>query len=110
MKGMHLKSEIAQLELSDLGREDHARRKPSVTLTVRITKRLRPAVSAALLLEDLIRSAERVGFEPTVGQDPQRFSRPPHSAALAPLQFNSCQVFTCHRDVHWHVTLARCVL
>jgi len=25
MKGMHFKSEIAQLELSDLGREDHAK-------------------------------------------------------------------------------------
>ena len=30
MRGMHLKSEIAQRELSDLGREDHASRKPSV--------------------------------------------------------------------------------
>ena len=30
MKSMHLKSEIAQLELSDLGREVHAYRKPSV--------------------------------------------------------------------------------
>jgi hypothetical protein len=30
MRVMHLKSEIAQLELSDLGRENHASRKPSV--------------------------------------------------------------------------------
>jgi hypothetical protein len=30
MKGMHLKSEIAQRELSDLGRGNHASRKPSV--------------------------------------------------------------------------------
>jgi hypothetical protein len=30
MRVMHLKSEIAQRELSDLGREDHASRKPSV--------------------------------------------------------------------------------
>ena len=30
MKGMHFKSEIAQLTLSDPGREDHASRKPSV--------------------------------------------------------------------------------
>jgi hypothetical protein len=30
--------------------------------------------------------AERVGFEPTVAQRPQRFSRPPHSSTLAPLQ------------------------
>jgi hypothetical protein len=29
MKGMHFKSEIAQRELSDLGREDHASRIPS---------------------------------------------------------------------------------
>ena len=30
MKGMHFKSEIAQLSLSDLGRGNHASRKPSV--------------------------------------------------------------------------------
>lgn len=30
MRVMHLKSEIAQLSLSDLGREVHASRKPSV--------------------------------------------------------------------------------
>ncbi len=30
MRVMHLKSEIAQLELSDLGRGNHASRKPSV--------------------------------------------------------------------------------
>ena len=30
MRSMHLKSEIAQLELSDLGRGNHASRKPSV--------------------------------------------------------------------------------
>jgi hypothetical protein len=30
MRSMHLKSEIAQLELSDLGRGVHASRKPSV--------------------------------------------------------------------------------
>ena len=30
MKVMHLKSEIAQRELSDLGRGNHASRKPSV--------------------------------------------------------------------------------
>lgn len=30
MKGMHFKSEIAQRELSDLCREVHASRKPSV--------------------------------------------------------------------------------
>jgi hypothetical protein len=30
MRVMHLKSEIAQLELSDLGRGNHACRKPSV--------------------------------------------------------------------------------
>jgi hypothetical protein len=29
MKGMHFKGEITQLELSDLGRELHARRIPS---------------------------------------------------------------------------------
>ena len=29
MRSMHHKSEIAQLELSDLGREEHAWRKPS---------------------------------------------------------------------------------
>ena len=29
MKGIHFKSEIAQRELSDLGREDHALRIPS---------------------------------------------------------------------------------
>jgi hypothetical protein len=31
--------------------------------------------------------AERVGFEPTVGSPPQRFSRPPRSTAPAPLLF-----------------------
>ena len=31
MMDKRLKSEIAQLELSDLGRENHASRKPSVT-------------------------------------------------------------------------------
>ena len=30
MKGMHFKSEIAQLELSDFRRGNHASRKPSV--------------------------------------------------------------------------------
>ncbi len=30
--------------------------------------------------------AERVGFEPTVGVNPQRFSRPSESATLAPLR------------------------
>ena len=30
MKGMHFKSEIAQHTLSDLGRGNHASRKPSV--------------------------------------------------------------------------------
>ncbi len=30
--------------------------------------------------------AEGVGFEPTVGTNPQRFSRPSHSAALAPFR------------------------
>gem|GEM_PF-2096428 len=30
--------------------------------------------------------AERQGFEPWEGINPQRFSRPPHSAALPPLQ------------------------
>jgi hypothetical protein len=30
--------------------------------------------------------AERAGFEPAVGQAPHRFSRPAHSAALAPLR------------------------
>jgi hypothetical protein len=30
--------------------------------------------------------AEGVGFEPTVSLHPQRFSRPSHSAALAPLR------------------------
>ena len=32
MKGMHFKSEIAQRELSDLGREVHARRIPLALL------------------------------------------------------------------------------
>ena len=31
MRVPHFKSEIAQRELSDLGRENHASRKPSVT-------------------------------------------------------------------------------
>jgi hypothetical protein len=30
--------------------------------------------------------AERQGFEPWVELPPQRFSRPPHSTALAPLR------------------------
>ena len=30
--------------------------------------------------------AEEVGFEPTVSLHPQRFSRPSHSAALAPFR------------------------
>ena len=30
--------------------------------------------------------AEGVGFEPTVTRKPQRFSRPSHSSALAPLR------------------------
>ena len=38
-------------------------------------------------MQGSIRSAERVGFEPTVGRDPQRFSRPPRSSTPAPLQF-----------------------
>ncbi len=34
----------------------------------------------------LNKKAERVGFEPTVARRPQRFSRPSHSTALAPLR------------------------
>ena len=33
-------------------------------------------------------NAEGVGFEPTEGLHPQRFSRPPHSTALPPLRGN----------------------
>jgi hypothetical protein len=48
MKYMHLKREIAQLELSDLGRgaclhANHASRKPQSFESI-ITKRLRPAI------------------------------------------------------------------
>ena len=38
------------------------------------------------LLIDKSRSAEREGFEPSVRLPAQRFSRPPHSAALASLR------------------------
>ncbi len=33
--------------------------------------------------------AERQGFEPWEGINPQRFSRPPHSTTLPPLQIKS---------------------
>ena len=36
--------------------------------------------------KDFVRLAERVGFEPTDRVNDQRFSRPPHSTALAPLR------------------------
>ena len=36
--------------------------------------------------------AEGVGFEPTVGIHPQRFSRPSHSAALAPFRLATLSV------------------
>src|SRR5262245_35731228 len=35
--------------------------------------------------------AERVGFEPTDRLPGQRFSRPPHSTALAPLRYSACR-------------------
>jgi hypothetical protein len=38
-----------------------------------------------LALKKIVIVAERVGFEPTVRLSAQRFSRPPQSAALAPL-------------------------
>jgi hypothetical protein len=37
--------------------------------------------------------AEEVGFEPTVGTNPQRFSRPSHSAALAPFRSGTLSAF-----------------
>ena len=37
--------------------------------------------------------AEGVGFEPTVGTNPQRFSRPSHSAALAPFRRGTLSAF-----------------
>ena len=37
--------------------------------------------------------AEEVGFEPTVGTNPQRFSRPSHSAALAPFRQRTLSAF-----------------
>jgi len=37
-----------------------------------------------------LKVAERVGFEPTVRLPRQRFSRPPDSAALAPLRTLAC--------------------
>ena len=36
--------------------------------------------------------AEEVGFEPTVSLHPQRFSRPSHSAALAPFRLATLSV------------------
>ena len=38
------------------------------------------------LMAHATNEAERAGFEPAVGQAPHRFSRPAHSAALAPLR------------------------
>ena len=35
--------------------------------------------------------AEEVGFEPTMGFHPCRFSRPVHSTALPPLRLNRAQ-------------------
>jgi hypothetical protein len=62
---MHFKiinSEIAQLELSDLGRELHARRIPSA-LDIHS-----PSVAAGEDALKVIRSAERVGAHSTVGK------------------------------------------
>ena len=41
--------------------------------------------------------AEGVGFEPTVGINPQRFSRPSHSAALAPFRLATLSVWVWRR-------------
>ena len=40
----------------------------------------------ALVCHGLFQSTERLRFELRVGRNPQRFSRPPHSTALPPLQ------------------------
>jgi hypothetical protein len=42
--------------------------------------------------------AERVGFEPTVRLPGQRFSRPPDSAALAPLRSKTLFVIRYLRE------------
>jgi hypothetical protein len=60
---MHLKSEIAQLSLSDLGREDHALRIPSAPYI------RSPSVAAGEDALKVIRSAERVGPLPTVSKN-----------------------------------------
>ena len=46
--------------------------------------------------------AEGVGFEPTVGIHPQRFSRPSHSAALAPFRLATLSVGSS-RSFRWRV-------
>ena len=40
----------------------------------------------------LLFTAERVGFEPTVRINAQRFSRPPDSTALAPLRGHTMKI------------------
>ena len=47
---------------------------------------IRSPTVAAGVNQRTLRPAERVGFEPTVAQRPQRFSRPPQSSTLAPLR------------------------
>lgn len=45
-----------------------------------------PNIRKGLIIETLSNMAEGVGFEPTVGVNPRRFSRPLHSTALPPLR------------------------
>ena len=49
-------------------------------------------------------TAERVGFEPTVAQIPQRFSRPPQSSTLAPLR-RSASDYTKEPQVCFVITV-----
>lgn len=51
----------------------------------RPTQKGTPLVLPPALSRYALRTAERVGFEPTVGVTPQRLSKPAHSATLAPL-------------------------
>jgi hypothetical protein len=69
MKGMHFKSMIAQRKLSDLGREWLVNIHHAGVYLQHFDIRS-PSVADGEDALKVIRSAERVGFEPTVGQRP----------------------------------------
>ncbi len=98
MRVLHIKSEIAQRELGDLGRGNHTCRKSLVGLD-----HFHQAIEAgdnvqAVATTRIFRPAERVGFEPTVGKTHNGFRDRP----IRPLWHLSNGFSRCGLSVDLH--------